>query len=592
MRVIQLMFDTLKRDYLNAYDTSDVQTPNFDRLKTKTVRFDNFFAGSLPCMPARRDMHTGRYNFLHRGWGPIEPFDDSMPEILKENGIYTHLVTDHKHYWRDGGATYHTRYSSYELVRGQEGDSWKAKVNKDMDVEGLENLSGFLKKRKAASIAQDLVNREYMQSEEEHTLYRTVEAGLEFLQVNHEADQWFLQIECFDPHEPFYVPEKYLNMYGLTQDDFNGWLMYSHDDFTLEKSEIVKGYYKALLTMCDAYLGKVLDFMDQHNMWEDTMLIVNTDHGLLLGEHEWWGKNIMPVYNEIAHIPFFIWNPDLNVQNESRNQLAQNIDLPATILDFFDLDIPEFMKGKSLKPIIESGETNHEAILFGYFGSNLNIADDEYIYMRSPMPGKEDYLYEYTLSPMRMNRRFTKDELQGAVLDNSFAFTKGIATLKMQTSDFMGKSYQRFGNKLFNYQRDPKQMHPIDDINKEFEMIIKLKKLMLENEAPQTLYSYYGLDQIHTIEDLIKERKKLDKNQQAFCEGIKFSNSIVKEGYLAVINVIRDRQKVDKLKGDLKEISKHNAVTEDDLKNWVEEKLAEQDQPFVLYLLAMTLRVD
>ena len=52
-------------------------------------------------MPARRELHTGRYNFMHRCWGPIEPFDESMPQILKENGIHSHLVSDHAHYWEE-----------------------------------------------------------------------------------------------------------------------------------------------------------------------------------------------------------------------------------------------------------------------------------------------------------------------------------------------------------------------------------------------------------------------------------------------------------------------------------------------------------
>ena len=58
----------------------------------------------------------------------MEPYDDSMPEILKKNGIYSHLNSDHYHYWEDGGCTYHNRYSSWENVRGQEGDHWKACV--------------------------------------------------------------------------------------------------------------------------------------------------------------------------------------------------------------------------------------------------------------------------------------------------------------------------------------------------------------------------------------------------------------------------------------------------------------------------------
>ena len=106
----------------------------------------------MPCMPARREMHTGRYNFLHRSWGPLEPFDDSMPEALHQSGVRkcsrslcvfwtqrsplhtdSHKVTDHHHYWEDGGATYHQRFRTHEFVRGQEGDWWKGDVDKLRD---------------------------------------------------------------------------------------------------------------------------------------------------------------------------------------------------------------------------------------------------------------------------------------------------------------------------------------------------------------------------------------------------------------------------------------------------------------------------
>lgn len=84
----------------------------------------------MPCMPARREMHTGRYNFLHRSWGPMEPYGDSVPEILKKNGVYSRLASDHQHDWEDGGATYHTRCASRESFRGQEGDPWKADLTR------------------------------------------------------------------------------------------------------------------------------------------------------------------------------------------------------------------------------------------------------------------------------------------------------------------------------------------------------------------------------------------------------------------------------------------------------------------------------
>ena len=53
-------------------------------------------------MPARRDLHTGRLNFLHRSWGPLEPFDNAFPALLGAHGVHTHLVTDHLHYFEDG----------------------------------------------------------------------------------------------------------------------------------------------------------------------------------------------------------------------------------------------------------------------------------------------------------------------------------------------------------------------------------------------------------------------------------------------------------------------------------------------------------
>ena len=81
-----VMYDTLCRHFLPGYGNEWVNAPNFERLAKRSIQFDNFYVGSMPCMPARREMHTGRYNFLHRSWGPLEPFDDSMPAILTATG--------------------------------------------------------------------------------------------------------------------------------------------------------------------------------------------------------------------------------------------------------------------------------------------------------------------------------------------------------------------------------------------------------------------------------------------------------------------------------------------------------------------------
>jgi arylsulfatase A-like enzyme len=101
MKLVFVLFDSLNRASLEPYGGRAVKTPNFNRLAQRAVTFDTHYVGSLPCMPARRDMHTGRLSFLHRSWGPLEPFDDSFAEPLHARGVYTDLVSDHYHYWED-----------------------------------------------------------------------------------------------------------------------------------------------------------------------------------------------------------------------------------------------------------------------------------------------------------------------------------------------------------------------------------------------------------------------------------------------------------------------------------------------------------
>ena len=132
MRCIYLLFDSLNLRALSCYGGGD-PTPNFDRLAARAVTFERHYIGSMPCMPARRDMHTGRLNFLHRSWGPLEPFDNSFPELLKAHDVYSHLVSDHYHYFEDGGATYHSRYTTWDFIRGQEADPWIAIVKPPLE---------------------------------------------------------------------------------------------------------------------------------------------------------------------------------------------------------------------------------------------------------------------------------------------------------------------------------------------------------------------------------------------------------------------------------------------------------------------------
>lgn len=510
MKAVMVMFDTLSRRFLSSYGNTWVQTPNFERLKEKSVQFDSFFSGSLPCMPARRELHTGRYNFLHRGWGPIEPCDFSCFEALKKQGIYSHIVTDHSHYWEDGGATYLPRYTTWEGFRGQEGDRWVGMVNAEHRLE----IAPQAKTTKMGeSFYVNHANRTRMVEEQDFSSVKTFQAGIEFIELNHTEDHWLLQIEAFDPHEPFYVPQKYLDLYEPIADDVVfEWPSYAPVcESEAEKRQIIIRY-AALISMCDEYLGKVLDAFDTYDLWDDTMLIVNTDHGFLMGEHEWWGKNVQPAYNEVVHLPFYYYDPRNKEAHGTRSSLAQTIDIPATLLSYFGCELPDTMLGKDLFPVLDHDECIHEAVLYGSHGGHVNVCDGRYVYMRSSMTRENKPLYEYTLMPTRMRNFISEKEIKQATLDDSFACFHHVPMLKIPTSTFM--SSYRYGNKVFDLQNDPKQLHMLDDIEIELSMIEKMRKLLIENEAPLEQYERLGIDKNQPMKEETLRSQRVQRKAQ------------------------------------------------------------------------------
>jgi arylsulfatase A-like enzyme len=445
-------------------------------------------------MPARRELHTGRHNFLHRGWGPLEPFDDSMPELLKRHGVYTHLVSDHQHYFEDGGATYHTRYNSWEFFRGQEGDPWKGQV-----ADPRPPRRGDLHATRNELYRQDLVNRRHLDTEAKQPQTLTFDAGLDFLATNHAHTNWFLQIETFDPHEPFFTHQRYKDLY---QHDYDGphfdWPDYTRVTETDEQVAHARYEYAALLSMCDHSLGRVLDAMDEYRLWEDTLLIVCTDHGFLLGEKGWWAKVVQPWYNELAHTPLFLHDPWLPHRDGTRHAgLVQTIDIAPTLLEFFGAPRTPDMQGRPLREAIEDDDAPdqplREAALFGIFGGHVNVTDGRYVYMRACADDANQPLYEHTLMPTRIRGRFTPAELADADLAEPFSFTKGVPTLRVPAATAPFLSPARFGSLLFDLATDPAQEHPITDDATELRMIRLLVEALRENDAPVSQYERLGL---------------------------------------------------------------------------------------------------
>jgi hypothetical protein len=230
--------------------------------------------------------------------------------------------------------------------------------------------------------------------------------------------------------------------------------------------------------------------------------VVTTDHGFLLGEHDWWAKNRMNMYEEVAHIPLFVWHPDFAAKaGERRTALTQNIDLMATFLDVFDVTPPHEVQGRSLLPVLANDQKLREGALFGYFGGAVNVADGRYTYFRYPGDTESQEVYQYTVMPTHLRELFTPEELSTATLAPPFLFTKGVPLLRVPVTP-RSPMYTNYGpgalvdreTVLFDLQADPEQLRPVHNPEIEGRLSGLMAELMTATEAPDEAFARIGLE--------------------------------------------------------------------------------------------------
>ena len=518
MKTIFVLFDSLNRLALGAYGGTSIETPNFDRFSKRAVTFDKHYVGSLPCMPARRDMHAGRLNFTHRGWGPLEPFDESFARILSENSVYSHLISDHLHYFENGGWGYANAFDSWDFVRGQEYDALKVLVRPPLERYKerfderhypLHNLpeTGAITWGNSHKLAlkklRGAITHECLTEEDDFPTAKCFSKAFEFLNNNREADDWFLQLECFDPHEPFVAPERFRSAYAS---GYNGkvldWPLYERNANTPDEIAAIRGNYAALVAMCDEHFGRLLDYFDANDLWKDTALVLSTDHGFLLSEHDWWAKNRMPYYEEISHIPMMVWHPDHAAQaGERRRSLTQTTDLMPTFLDFHGCEIPHSVTGRSVKSLMSDDKPQRESAIFGMFGGPVGVTDGTYTYYLYPDDLTAQSLHLYTLMPAHMTELFDIGELQSSQLAPPFNFTKGAPTLRMKLDPkntqvgLDGDTLEDCETVLFNVEIDPRQEIKLQDRAVAGRLKAEIARQFVIHDAPPELFAHFDLAQ-------------------------------------------------------------------------------------------------
>jgi arylsulfatase A-like enzyme len=381
---VVILLDSLNRHMLGCYGGDEFETPNLDRFAARATRFDNHCVGSLPCMPARHDILVGALDFLWKPWGSIELWEQPLTVPLRAKGVTTMLISDHPHLFESGGENYHTDFRAWDYVRGHENDPWKTQPDPTwMGAPALPASTGRGQYYKES--------RTYFRNEADFPGPKTMRATVDWLQQNDGSDKPFLLfVDEFDPHEPFDTPDPWANKYDPDWDEeLMIWPPYSvktveNGILNEKQARHVRANYGSKLSMIDHWFGKVLDTLDAQNLWEDTMVIVCTDHGHYLGERDIFGKPGVPHYEPMGHTPLMIYHPQSSVQTV--DGLTTNVDINATLCDLFGVEADQRNHGKSMLPMLTGEQTSiREWALAGIYGRWVHVLDGKRKYARGPV---------------------------------------------------------------------------------------------------------------------------------------------------------------------------------------------------------------
>jgi arylsulfatase A-like enzyme len=492
---IVILLDSLNRHMLGSYGGREFDTPNLDRLAKRSVRFTKHYAASLPCMPARHDILCGAWDFLWRPWGSVELWEDAITYPLRRVGVVSQLISDHPHLFETGGENYHVDFSAWDYQRGHEGDAWKTR--------GDPSWAGTPMFGTRREMPYDK-SRGYFRGEADFPGPRTMQAAANWLNDNAGVhDRFFLFVDEFDPHEPFDTPDDYIKRYDPNWDGPPLiWPPYGTDIvkrgvMTAREGRHLRAAYGAKLSMIDHWLGRVLDMIDEKDLWKDTMVVLCTDHGHYLGEKDIWGKPAVPLYETIARIPLMIAAP--GVAAATNDALTTSVDLFATLAELFGIEtrIRQSTHGRSLLPLLSgTAKSIRDWILAGVWGREVHYIDGKHKYARAP-GGQNRPLVTMSNRWSTMPTHFLSREQEMPLPDERAWLDRmpgsKVPVIRQAWDERDAVPYwalaRFFGNHLYNLDDDPNEERNLAGGVLEKDLTVKLREAMKSVEAPEEQFA-------------------------------------------------------------------------------------------------------
>lgn len=358
MNIILINTDTWRQDYFGCYGNNWIHTENIDRFAKHATVFDRAYVGSFPTTCVRFDLFTGRYVYAYPEWNDKLHLNEVvLPAVLSGNGYTTMFIVDNPHMLRSGNHM-ERGFRGFWWVRGQEFDPLMTAPPAEQD-RGREQYYHI----------QHLRNRRMWHYEEHWPVARTMLSAERWLELNYnQHEKFFLHIETFDPHEPWDPPAWYTQMYDPDWSDGDifhpSYGMDLGDKGTHDASQLtgrqlqrLKALYAGNVTLCDRWIGRLLQKIEDLGLLENTMIIITSDHGTQLGEHGYIHKRgyggIDPMYEETARIPFIVRLPNAMNKPGRSDAFVQQADIMPTVLEFGGVEIPECVQGKSFLPVLQ-----------------------------------------------------------------------------------------------------------------------------------------------------------------------------------------------------------------------------------------------
>jgi len=407
-----------RADALSVAGNQILSTPNHDRIGNEGMRFTNAFCTNALCAPARAAALTGMYS---RSTGALANLDARLPmpqdipfftETLREAGYEVGIVG--KVHFRNGGED---RYWDYYFGHNAPGNNY---------------WNPFYKEGRDGKIGPE---RQYQNVYADDL---AVERALQWLDRRTSDKPFCLLVWFMAPHAPFYRARRYLDLYRETvipkpatfDDDLKGYPGKPRsfaaaenkigttvmNDACRSLEEIVKDYYAGLRAV-DDLIGRMLGYLEQKHILDDTAIVHGSDHGYFLGEWRLFDKRLM--HEPSIRVPLMIRYPKRIPAGTVRNEMVLDVDIAPTLLDLAGVEIPARMQGKSVIPLASAADPSFRPEWFYEYFEWPNpeavrpcrgIRTERYKFIHYVMEPQEFEMYDLQTDPGEVDNLYGKPE--------------------------------------------------------------------------------------------------------------------------------------------------------------------------------------